>query len=249
MSSIIAGSLVPIATLTAQRPADADTASPVLTPPLTPEERADIERRGTTADPRLLASIDSYTGVAGRVDDERARALLLEVAADPDRSLARMWIARAYSRGRMGFERDEGRARSAAADVVATIRMLAAGGDREAAFLMGTAHAEGLGVTVDEVEALRWYGRAAARAHVLATHNIGNAWRDGLGVDSDMSAAARWWLRAARAGDVIPQLRLGEAYEDGHGVTADLESARFWYARAAEAGNEAASQALNRLGG
>lgn len=248
IGAVLATGLAPPSVLAAQRPAT-DQRMTGPTAPLTRAQKDDVERRGTTADPRLLSSIDWYTGVTGQVDDDRARRLLLEVAAEPDRPLAHMWVSRAYSRGRMGFERDPDRAQADAAGVVATIRMLAAGGDREAAFLMGTAYAEGLGVPVDEVEALRWYHRAAAMGHVLATHNIGNASRDGLGVEADPSAAARWWLRAARAGDVIPQLRLGEAFEQGHGVRADLDVARFWYARAAAAGNEAAAEALERLGG
>lgn len=203
----------------------------------------------TSADPRLIEAIDLYTGVAGRVDDARAHELLRDAASDPDDALARMWIARVHSRGRMGFEHDEPRARSIAADVVHEIRSMAADGDVEAAFLMGTAYDEGLGVGVDHVEAMRWYRRAADRGHVLAEHNIGNMHRDGRGTAVDHAAAARWWLRAARAGDAITQLRLGEAFEAGRGVTRSLPIARSWYERAAAAGNATAAEALRRLSG
>ena len=201
----------------------------------------------TQADPRLLEAIDWYTGTAGHVDDARAKALLEEVSADEEDSLARMWIARVLSRGRMGFERDEERARTIGAAVIAEVRTLAALGDVEAAFLMGTAYDEGLGFDVDDLEAMRWYRRAAHRGHVLATHNVGNMHRDGRGVDVDHAAAAMWWLRAARAGDVIPALRLGEAYEAGRGVPANLAHARSWYEKAAAAGNATAAEALTRL--
>lgn len=203
----------------------------------------------TQADPRLLESIDWYTGVAGRVDDERAKALLEEVTAVDTDALARMWLARVHSRGRMGFEQDEGRARAISQEVIAEIRTLAASGDVEAAFLMGTAYDEALGVAVDYVEAMRWYRRAAHRGHILATHNVGNMHRDGRGVDSDHATAAMWWLRAARAGDVIPALRLAEAYEAGRGVPQSVEEARYWYEKAAAAGNATAAEALTRLEG
>lgn len=217
------------------------------TPPV--HRRGVPEGRTTTADVRLLRAIDLYTGVAGRVDDDEARRLLGEAATEERDVLARMWIARVHSRGRMTFQRDDARARSIASELLPAVRSLAAAGDVEALFLMGTAYDEGLGVPVDHPEAMRWYRRAAARGHVLAAHNVGNMYRDGRGVDADPRAAVRWWLRAARAGDAIPALRLGEAFEAGRGVSRDVERARYWYGRAARAGNEEAEDALRRLRG
>jgi len=214
-----------------------------------PGASATIGQNSTSADARLLESIAHYMGVTGLVDDTRARRLLEDVALDADDALAQMWIARVHSRGRMGFERDEPQARSIAASVIGRIRDLAAAGDVEALFLMGTAYDEGLGAEVDYPEALRWYKRAAARGHILAAHNVGNVYRDGRGVDPNPTAAAKWWLRAARAGDVIPALRLGEAFEAGRGVAENIDSARLWYEKAAAAGNATAAGALERLAG
>lgn len=205
--------------------------------------------QSTSANPRLLQAIDYYTGVAGQVDDARARLIVEELSSDRSDTLSRMWLARVYSTGRMTFERDQARARTIASEVIADIRNLASQGDLEATFLMGTAYDEGLGVSVDFTEALRWYRRAAHHGHVLGAHNVGNVYRDGRGVEVDHARAAMWWLRAARAGDVIPALRLGEAYEAGRGVPMNLDSARLWYGRAAAAGNVQAAESLRRLGG
>ena len=90
------------------------------------------------------------------------------------------------------------------------IRDLAAEGDVEATFLMGTAYDEALGVEQDYLEAMRWYRRAAHMGHVLAVHNVGNMYRDGRGVDVDHATAAMWWLRAARAGDAVLDVMLLE---------------------------------------
>ena len=201
----------------------------------------------TSADPRLLEAIDWYTGVGRRVDDARARDLLLKVAEDASDPLARMWIARVHSRGRMGFERDEAKAREIAAAVIGEIRGLAADGDVEAIFLMGTAYDEGLGARVDAGEAARWYRRAATRDHVLGAHNLGNVYLAGRGVRQSDSEAVTWWLRAARAGDAITQLRLGESFEQGRGVRPDRARAIAWYRRAAESGNAQAIANLERL--
>ncbi len=207
-----------------------------------------VAAQDTVADPGLLRAIDLYTGVAGRVDDDEARRLLELEAADPADVLATMWLARVHSTGRMTFPRDPELARQIASRVIEAVRDLAASGDVEATFLMGTAYDEALGVDQDYLEAMRWYLRAAHSGHVLAAHNVGNMFRDGRGVEVDHATAAMWWLRAAQAGDVIPALRLGEAYEAGRGVPQDLDSARAWYEKAAAAGNATAAEALVRIG-
>lgn len=199
-------------------------------------------------DPTLVEAIDWYTGVAGAVDDTRARELL-EQAVDRGGALSLMWLARVHSTGRMGFPRDQERVRQIAAEVIDEVERAAEAGVPEAVFLMGTAFDEGLGKPVDPVQAAAWHRRAAEQGHVLGAHNLGNQYAAGRGVEEDHALAAEWWLRAAERGDAITQLRLGEAYEAGRGVPLDLERAREWYGRAAEAGHAQAREALGRLGG
>lgn len=199
-------------------------------------------------DPRVVDAIGWYTGTAGRVDDPRARQLIEAAARDGD-VLGRMWLARAYSRGRMGLPRDEARARAMAAIVIDAVLRQAERGSAEALFLMGTAFDEGLGVTEDPATAIAWFGKAAAQGHTLAEHNLGNAFAAGRGVAADAAEAVRWWVKAGEKGDAVVQLRLGEAYERGSGVPRDLAQARRWYADAASRGNAQAKAALERLGG
>ncbi|MDE2793537.1 MAG: tetratricopeptide repeat protein [Gemmatimonadota bacterium] len=199
-------------------------------------------------DPTLLEAVGWYTGVAGAVDDDRARALLDEAVAG-EGPLAVMWLARVHSTGRMGFPRDGERARELAASVIREVQRAAESGILEAVFLMGTAYDEGLGKPVDPVLAASWHRRAAERGHVLGAHNLGNAYASGRGVEQDAAQAVKWWTRAAEQGDAITQLRLGEAYEAGRGDGRDLERAREWYRRAAAAGNREARDALERLEG
>ena len=198
-------------------------------------------------DPTLLEAIDWYTGVAGTVDDDRARELLEEAVAGGG-PLAVMWLARVHSTGRMGFPRDEERASDLARTVIRDVQRAAESGVLDAVFLMGTAYDEGLGKPVDPVMAASWHRRAAERGHVLAAHVLGNAYSSGRGVTEDPALAVEWWALAAEEGDAIPQLRLGEAFEAGRGVELDLQRAREWYARAAAAGNQQAHEALERLG-
>ena len=197
--------------------------------------------------PRVAEAIGWYTGVAGRVDDPKARALIDAAATDGD-VLARMWVARAYSRGRLGYPRDESKAQAIATLLVEAVRRQAGQGSIEASFLMGTAFDEGLGVSEHPATALEWFQKAAAGGHTLAEHNLGNAYAAGRGVARDALAAVGWWTKAALKGDAVPQVRLGEAYEQGKGVAVDLSAARRWYGEAAARGNAAATAALQRLG-
>lgn len=201
----------------------------------------------TEPHPALVEAIDWYTGVAGAVDNDRARELL-EEAVRGGGPLAMMWLARVHSTGRMGFARDQEQARDIAAGVIREVQRAAESGVLEAVFLMGTAYDEGLGKPVDHELAAVWHRRAAERGHVLGAHNIGNQYGEGRGVAEDPAQAVTWWTQAAEQGDAITQLRLGEAYEAGRGVMRDLDAAREWYARAAAAGNQEAREALERLG-
>lgn len=197
-------------------------------------------------DPRLEQAIAWYTGTAGRVDDDRAHGLLLEAVAGGS-PIARMWLARCHSRGRMRIERDTAKANAIAVTVIGEIHRLADAGVAEAVFLIGTAYDEGLGVPADPVVAAAWFHRAADTGHVLAQHNLGNAYADGRGVAKIEAMAVYWWRKAAESGDAIPQVRLAQMYEQGRGVARDLAEAIRWYRRSAERGNALAAEALKRL--
>ena len=150
--------------------------------------------------PALLEAVDWYTGVAGTVDDARARELL-ELAVAREGPLALMWLAHVHSTGRMGFASDEERAGAIAAQVIDEVERAAEAGVLEAVFLMGTAYDEGLGKPVDPVQAAAWHRRAGGRGHVLGAHNLGNAYEAGRGVTRDLERAREWYGRAAAAGN------------------------------------------------
>ena len=147
------------------------------------------------------------------------------------------------------FEQDETRAREIAAEVIDDVRRLADANHHEAAFLMGTAYAEGLGVEANQELALAWYYRAANLGNFLAQHNLGNAYREGNGVPLDAGIAAYWYRLAADQGDALPCFWLGEMYERGEGLPQDLAQALRWYRTAASRGRDDAKAALERLGG
>ena len=83
---------------------------------------------------------------------------------------------------------------------VSNWRPLAADGDTEAQFYLGTMYEEGRGVDRDEIEAYEWYLRAASRGHVDAQTNLGIMYFSGTGVVQSYDKAYEWFSSAARAG-------------------------------------------------
>lgn len=226
---------------------DRRTVTGLLALVLVPQLAAQTPLSSSGVDPRLTQAIAWYTGTAGRVDDERARTLLLEAVTAND-AVSQMWLARCHSRGRMGVERNSAKANAIAGRVVAEIARLAEADVAEAAFLMGTSYDEGLGVAIDGSIAAAWFHRAAGLGHLLAQHNLGNAYAGGRGVPQSDTMAVYWWRKPAEAGDAIPQFRLARMYEEGRGAARDLHLAMHWYQRSADRGYGLALEALKRLG-
>ena len=197
----------------------------------------------------LNTSINYYTGEAGVVDDSIAREHL-EIAISERDTLALMWLARVYSTGRMSFPKDSKRASSIARLVIDDVAKRAETGEPEALFLMGTAYAEALGVTVNLKKAVEFYMQAAEMDHTLAMHNLGNIFGDGIGVEKDLFQASHWWRRAAENGDTIPMLRLAELYLSGEGVMRDVTRACYWIKQSSQRGNSTAELIFQeRFGG
>ncbi len=199
-------------------------------------------------DPRVVEAIGWYTGVAGRVDDAKARALIDAAATDGD-VLARMWVARAYSRGRLGYPRDEAKARAIATLLVDAVRRQAGQGSIEAVFLMGTACDEGLGVrehpprrssgsTRPPRRVIRWPSTTSATPTRPAA-----AWRPTPPLPSRGGPRPPSRATPCRRCAWVRRTSRARAWR------VDLAAARRWYGEAAARGNAAATAALQRLGG
>jgi uncharacterized protein len=61
--------------------------------------------------------------------------------------------------------------------------------------------ARGKGVAEDQMEAVKWYRKAAEQNFVLAQDNLGICFLKGDGVAEDLVEAYKWLLLAARQGD------------------------------------------------
>ena len=82
---------------------------------------------------------------------------------------------------------------------VAQYRLAAAQGYDEAQCSLGFLIGHGVGVALDQVEALRWYALAAAQGHAAALYNVGLCLERGWGVAEDGQQAVGWYVTRARA--------------------------------------------------
>lgn len=103
------------------------------------------------------------------------------------------------------------------------------------------------GLTVDLVQANRWYLRAAEAGSVDGQVAIGTAHYLGRGAPKDLARAARWFRVAAQGGDVGAMYLYASMLEAGDGVDRDLVEARYWYAAAARNGDDAAPSKVKEL--
>ena len=109
---------------------------------------------------------------------------------------------------------------------------------------IGWMYEYGYGVSKDEIEAVRWYYKAAGQGNAIAQTKLGLCYEDGLGVSKDKGEAVKWYLKAADKGDDVAQLMLGLCFQEGEGVDKNTSEAVKWYRKAAEQGNAVAQSKL-----
>jgi TPR repeat protein len=99
-------------------------------------------------------------------------------------------------------------------------------------------------VAKDQVEAVKWFRKAAEQNDVDAQCNLGCCYNDGRGVAKDAVEAVKWYRKAAEQNDAGAQLNLGCCYAKGEGVTKDYVEAYKWFDLASSQDVAAAKQNL-----
>ncbi len=97
---------------------------------------------------------------------------------------------------------------------------------------LGVMYFNGQGVAKNDVEAAKWWRKAAERGFDHAQLSLGMLYRNGYGVPQDYSEAVKWYRKAAEQGLSRAQYDLGLMYTEGRGVEADLILAYFWFSLA-----------------
>ena len=98
--------------------------------------------------------------------------------------------------------------------LLADIRAKAEKGDAQSQYELGAAFRLGdLGVAKDEVEAVKWYRKAAEQNDAKAQFNLGVCYSNGEGVAKDEVEAVKWYRKAAEQNYALAQYNLGRCYD------------------------------------
>ena len=125
--------------------------------------------------------------------------------------------------------------------------LLAERGDIQAQSQLAYMYYVGETVEKDYVEAVRWYGAAAAQGDREAQYHLGLAHAYGEGARKDVTLSASWYQQAAKQGHTNAQHNLGLAYLNGDGVPQNVQIAQQWFEQAANQGYTRAQTQLANL--
>lgn len=110
--------------------------------------------------------------------------------------------------------------------------------DAEAQYQLGRCYANGLGVEIDMLEAVRWFALAAEQGVALAQCALGNCYYYGYGVDYDCTKAVSWYLKAAKQGLAKAQCSLGKVECFNDELDKDYKQRDYyWFRLAADQGD------------
>ena len=115
-------------------------------------------------------------------------------------------------------------------------RTLANAGNADAQYWLGQSYADGLGVSRDPEQALKWF-RLAAERNPGYQYQLANMLSAGLKVPKGQVEAIKWYRRASENGVVFAMDWLGLALLNGEeGVPKNLDEAYFWLIQAKAGG-------------
>jgi TPR repeat protein len=119
--------------------------------------------------------------------------------------------------------------------LLSDIRAKAKRGDAQSQVQLGTVLFDGsLGMAKDEVEALKWFRKAAAQNFADAQLMVGVCYVSGRGVAMEGAEAMKWFRKAAEQNNALGQAYLGAGYATGFGLEKDELEAVKWYRKSAE---------------
>ena len=124
------------------------------------------------------------------------------------------------------------------------VKAKAEAGDAESQVELGRRYLNGEGVAKREMEAVRWFRKAAEQNYAMAQYNLGVCYEQGVAKNEreelfpvfggEPVEAVKWYRKAAEQNYAPAQNNLGLCYEHGEGVAADRVEAAKWYRKAAE---------------
>ena len=102
---------------------------------------------------------------------------------------------------------------------------------------LASCYTNGVGVARSDIDAFKWYLKAAEQGDVEAEAIVARCYKDGRGVKKNFNEMIKWLLKAAGHMDSDSAFLLGQCYEEGMGVDQSDERATEWYKKAADQGS------------
>jgi TPR repeat protein len=108
------------------------------------------------------------------------------------------------------------------------------GNNVDAQYELGKCYLNGLGVKRDNVEAYKWFQKAAEQEHIQAMTELGLLYLNDTSGKKDDKESAKWFLKAAELGNPKAQHEIGLQYFNGLGVEKNQKKGIRWLTVAAE---------------
>ena len=116
-------------------------------------------------------------------------------------------------------------------------------GDVDAQYQLAKYYSSGKGTKKDDVEAVKWYRRVAAKNDARGQSMLGVMYTNARGVERNYCQAITWFRKAAARNSAHAQYNPGYMYAVGKGVPQDQVQASAWYLKVAKQ-NDARSQRI-----
>ncbi len=123
---------------------------------------------------------------------------------------------------------------------------LADKGDAASQNKLAQSYESGKGVSKNDIEAAKWYGKAAAQGIASAQSNLADMYKEGRGVGKKYAEAVKWYGYAAEQGYAPAQNNLGAMLHAGLGIPVDSVRGLMWLEIAATQGNKSAARNRDR---
>ena len=117
-------------------------------------------------------------------------------------------------------------------------------GDAAAQSNLGFMYGKVEGVAKDELEAVKWFRKAADQGNAGAQFNLGNMYYKGRGVEKDYAEAVKWFRLASDQGSAEAKYNRAICYKEGQGVPPDEKEFWRWLHASAEHGGYQAQMDL-----
>ena len=113
-------------------------------------------------------------------------------------------------------------------------------GNPVAQYNLGLMYNNGIGVKMDNKEAIGWFILASDNGHMLAKYALGLSYYNGKGTNINYYKALSLFLDASYMGHPASQINVGNIYYFGQGVGKNYPKAHMWWSIAKDKGVESA---------